>query len=70
MGLIKDLGLEIQENSSSKKTTNRYNFDICKKKKIKLSKKLNKEAGYSYKDVLTKKRGKCFASKIESFSKI
>ena len=68
--LIKELGLEIQENSSSQKTTSRYNFDICKKKKIKLSKKLNKEAGYSYKDALTKKRGKCIANKIESFSKL
>ena len=70
LGLINKLGLEIEQNSSSKKTALNYNYDICKKKNIRLTKKFSKESGYSYKDSLTKKKNKCFANKIDSFSKL
>lgn len=70
LDLIKELDLEIHENSSSQKDAEKFNYDICKKKKVKLSKKFKKDSGFSYKDTLTKKKGKCVSNYLESFSKL
>ena len=70
LNLLKNLKLEFKQNTSSQQEAVKYNFDICKKKSVKLKKKIIKKSGLSYKDSITAISGKCKANYLESFSKL